>query len=111
MANYLLLQASQSYFQSERDRCLSELDVYLNKNGISINPDTTTRVIELFERLAHVELTIGIVQDVIDKSNEGSPELTQLINETQNIMNQMSNPISEEKINESPESTNNQEVI
>ena len=86
-----LIQAALSHYIAKRDKCLAELDIYLNKPvGVGEHATITEEVIKLFAELDNAESIISTIQDVIS-SNQNKIELLR-----QDILQKIQNPGSEE---------------
>ena len=60
-----MLQASLSHYQAQRDRCLAELDILLNKSVGSGNGGNVDAAISLFKELSDADNVILTIQNII----------------------------------------------
>jgi len=67
-----LLQATLSHYQAQRDRCLAELDIVLNKAVGTGNGGNVDSAISLFKELSDADNVIATIQNII-YGNMSSP--------------------------------------
>lgn len=61
-----LMQASRSHYQAQRDKCLAELDVYLNRSsGVGDHASVVDDVIKLFAQLDSAESVLATIDGII----------------------------------------------
>lgn len=83
-----LLQAALSHYIAERDECLAELDIYINRPvGVSSKPEVTKDVIKLFARLNSSESIIETIREIISGNNQQSSQVEKLKREIEEMSN------------------------
>ncbi len=75
-----LLQAALSHYKAKRDKCLAELDIYLNRPvGVGEHPGIVNEVVKLFSELENSDSVISTIETII-QGNQQSP-LNKLVNQ------------------------------
>jgi peptidoglycan hydrolase CwlO-like protein len=75
-----LVQAALSHYIAKRDKCLAELDVYLNRPvGVGDHASVSDEIIKLFSELDNAESVISTIRDVVSSNQNQVDELRQQI--------------------------------
>lgn len=70
-----LVQAALSHYIAKRDKCLADLDVYLNRPvGVGDHATVSDEIIKLFSELDNAESVISTIRDVVS-SNQNQVDL------------------------------------